>query len=274
MRALRRGLLAYWYATLEGTEAAAIEAATAAWYVNVLDEAVFEHAHGQAYRRVRASDRLGQVVMGLELLRNCEIHAPVVFDGLLVESHRYGVPLSMGGHAPRSVFKWAEWEALPPAYRDVTSSATEAQVQKRARGEAQHAYRQAVQARQVIETLFDAMAFFQSLDARLIGPPAPPVRWSFVEVPEVPDTDPDLAGPTAWHLARPVGLDAYEPFLPDLACRSTERRAAQWRPADRTFTDRAKRGAEASTVCTSQRGPARAPRQRQGRRLQRLRARS
>jgi hypothetical protein len=29
MRAFRRGLLAYWYATLEGTEAAAIEAATA-----------------------------------------------------------------------------------------------------------------------------------------------------------------------------------------------------------------------------------------------------
>jgi hypothetical protein len=44
MRALRRGLLSYWYATLEGGEAAAIEAATATWYVNILDEAVFEHA--------------------------------------------------------------------------------------------------------------------------------------------------------------------------------------------------------------------------------------
>ena len=53
MRALRRGLLSYWYATLEGEEAAAIEAATAAWYVNILDEAAFEHAHGDRYRALR-----------------------------------------------------------------------------------------------------------------------------------------------------------------------------------------------------------------------------
>jgi TatD DNase family protein len=33
------GLLACWYATLDGTETAAIEAATATWYVNILDKA-------------------------------------------------------------------------------------------------------------------------------------------------------------------------------------------------------------------------------------------
>jgi hypothetical protein len=44
MRALRRGVLSYWYATLEDAEAAAIEAATATWCVNVLDESVFEKA--------------------------------------------------------------------------------------------------------------------------------------------------------------------------------------------------------------------------------------
>jgi hypothetical protein len=65
MRALRRGLLSYWYATLEGEEAAAIEAATATWYVNILDEAVFEAAHDKTYRDLRANDRLGQVVMGI-----------------------------------------------------------------------------------------------------------------------------------------------------------------------------------------------------------------
>jgi hypothetical protein len=127
MRALRRGLLSYWYATLEGTEAAAIEAATATWYVNILDEAVFEDAHDKSYRDLRAKDRLGQVVMGLEFIRNCETHAPIVFDGLLVETRLYGVPLSMGGQAMRSVPKWAEWEALPVAYREVSSSATERQ---------------------------------------------------------------------------------------------------------------------------------------------------
>lgn len=235
MRALRRGVLSYWYATLEGEEAAAIEAATATWYVNILDEAVFEDAHGKSYRDLRAKDRLGQVVMGLELIRNCETHAPVVFDGLLVETHVYGVPLSIGGQVMRLVFKWAEWDALPVAYREVSS--TDSQAQRRARAEAQHAYREAVRDRHVIETLFDAMAFFQSLDARLVGPPAPPLRWSFTEIP---DTDPELDEPTTWYLARPLGLDEFEPFLPGLASRTTERLTAQWRAADRYFEAKVK----------------------------------
>jgi hypothetical protein len=235
IRALRRGVLSYWYATLEGEEAAAIEAATATWYVNILDEAVFEDAHGKSYRDLRANDRLGQVVMGLELIRNCETHAPVVFDGLLVETHVYGVPLSIGGQVMRSVFKWAEWDALPVAYRDLSS--TDLQAQRRARAEAQHAYREAVRDRHVIETLFDAMAFFQSLDARLVGPPAPPLRWAFMEIP---DTDLQLNEPTTWYLARPLGLDEFETVLPGLACRTTERLTAQWRAADRYFEAKVK----------------------------------
>jgi hypothetical protein len=238
MRALRRGVLSYWYATIEDGEAAAIEAATATWYVNILDEAVFQPAHGTSYEDLRANDRLGQVVMGLELIRNCETHASVVFDGLLVGSRIYGVPLSFGGQAMRSVFKWAEWDELPLAYRDVSSSAMHRQ--KRARAEAQHAYRQAVQTRQVTETLFDAMAFFQSLDERLVGPSPPPLRWAFTEAPEIPDTDPSLEEPTKWYLARPLGLDAFEPFLPDLACRTTERLTAQWPAADRYFKAKVK----------------------------------
>ncbi len=37
VRALRRAVLAYWYATLEDPEAAALEAITATLYVNILD---------------------------------------------------------------------------------------------------------------------------------------------------------------------------------------------------------------------------------------------
>jgi hypothetical protein len=109
----------------------------------------------------------------LELIRNCETHAPVVFDGLLIETQVYGVPLSIGGQVLRSVFKWAEWDALPVANREVSS--TDSQAQRRARAEAQHAYRQAVQDRHVTETLLDAMAFFQSLDERLLALPPPPL---------------------------------------------------------------------------------------------------
>jgi hypothetical protein len=41
-------------------------------------------------------------------------------------------------------------------------------------------------------------------------------------------------------VARPLGLDAFEPFLPDIVCRDTERRTAQWPPADRTLEARAR----------------------------------
>jgi hypothetical protein len=236
MRALRRGLFAYWYATLEGTEAAAIEAATATWYVNILDEAVFEQAHGEPYKNLRASDRLGRVVMGLELIRNCETHAPVVFDKLLVESTAYSVPLAVEGPpVMRSVLAWAAYDVLPAPYRDVPSSATAAQ--RRARAEALDGYRKAVRLRHVIETLLDAMAFFESLDDRLVGPPAPSLRWAFAELP---DTDPEFAKPSGWYVARPLGLDAFEPFLPDMVCRDTERRTVQWPPADRTLEARAR----------------------------------
>jgi hypothetical protein len=235
MRALRRGVLSYWYATLEDAEAAAIEAATATWYVNVLDESVFEKAFEEQYQRLRAKDRLGRVVMGLELIRNCETHAPVVFDGLLVDTHWYGVPRSTGAFTVRRVFAWADADALPETYRDVSSGATSAQ--RRARAEAQDGYRKDVEGRHVIETLFDAMAFFHSLDARLVGPPAPSLRWSFAEIP---DTDPEVADPTSWYLARPLGLDAFELFLPSLACRDSERRTARWPPADHTLDARAR----------------------------------
>ena len=236
MRAFRRGLLAYWYATLEDTEAAAIEAATATWYVNILDETVFEQAHGEPYKDLRANDRLGRVVMGLELIRNCETHAPVLFDKLLLESIAYGVPLAMGGPpVMRSVLAWAAYDALPAHYRDVSSSTTAAQ--RRARPEALDGYRKAVQLRHVVETLLDAMAFFQSLDTRLVGPPAPSLRWAFAELP---DSNPEFAKPSRWYVTRPMGLDAFEPFLPDIACRDTERRTAQWPPADRTLEVRAR----------------------------------
>jgi hypothetical protein len=240
MRALRRGVLSYWYATLEDAEAAAIEAATATWYVNVLDESVFEKAFEEQYQRLRAKDRLGRVVMGLELIRNCETHAPVVFDGLLVDTHWYGVPRSTGAFTVRRVFAWADADALPETYRDVSSGATSAQ--RRARAEAQDGYRKDVEGRHVIETLFDAMAFFHSLDGRLVGPPAASLRWSFAEIP---DTDLEVADPTSWYLARPLGLDAFELFLPSLACRDSERRTARWPPPTVPWTQGPDRPARA-----------------------------
>lgn len=242
MRALRRAVLAYWYATLEDPEVAALEAATATFYVNILDESVFEMALEEPYRVLRRDTPLGRVVTGLELVRNCETHARVLAEGLLVTRGMLSVPLNGGGTIMRSVFAWTEYSQLPVDYRDLPAGAREGQV--RARREAQHGYKDAVQDRHVIETLFDAMAFFEAIDPRLVGAEGPRLPWAYGEAyAQLPDSSLDADPAPNWLLARPMGLDLYELFLPDIRCRYTERRSAGWPAADTTFKDRRKSAA-------------------------------
>jgi hypothetical protein len=227
--------MSYWYATLEDPEAATLEAASASFFVNILDEAIFEPALGDPYRQIRARDRLGRVVTGLELIRNCEIHSPILADGLLVERQLLGVPLHQGGQAMRSVYAWAEYDRLPEEYRSLEREASERQ--QRARGEAQDGYRKAVQGRHVIETLLDAVAFFEGLDTRLVKLAGPELPWAYGEAyAELPIGEPSAI--QGWILARPLGLDQFELFLPDIVCRYTERRSARWPAADDTLKNR------------------------------------
>jgi hypothetical protein len=236
MRALRRAVLAYWYATLEDPEAAALEATTATLYVSILDEAVFAPALGASYRDIRSQDRLGRIVTGLELIRNCETHSSILAEDLLVQKQILGVPLHQGGQLMRSVYAWAEYDQLPDGYRNLPSGTGDGQI--RARGEAQDGCRKAVQGRHVVETLLDAMAFFESLDPRLIGVDGPLLQWAYDEAyGELPvGENPD--GAQAWLVARPMGLDRFELFLPDIVCRDTERRSARWQAADMTLRER------------------------------------
>ena len=171
-------------------------------------------------------------MLGLELVRNCETHSPLLTESLLVRSGLFGVPSSRCGTIMRSVYRWAEYADLPALYKDLAASAT--QTQYRARAEAQDGYRKAVQGRPVAETIFDALAFFCSLDGRLVGTVGPRTRWAFAEqgFAELPNTDPRFEEPAAWFLARPMGMDQFEPYLPDLACRYFERRTALWPAAD------------------------------------------
>jgi hypothetical protein len=233
MRALRRAVIAFWYATIEDSQAALIEAVQACFVVNILDEAVFEHALDEPYRQLRAKDRLGKVVTGLELIRNCEAHAHVGFGGLLVERRVLGVPAN-DGTLYRLVPAWAEYSDLPSTYVEPDQSATPNQ--KRARGEAQHGYRTAVAGRAVVETLLDAIAFFQMIDARLVVKDGPVLQHAYVEL--LPDRDPANGEPEHVFLTKPIGLDTFEVFLPPMATRHTERRSAQWQAADGCFAAR------------------------------------
>lgn len=234
MRALRRAVISYWYATIEDMHAAAIEAATATFYINILDEAVFEISHGEMYREAREKSALGRVVAGLELIRNCETHSPIIADNLLFVGQVLSVPFQNGGTIMRQVYKWADDSLLPDAYIGIPDDARPKQ--KRARKAALHAYRQDVKGRSVIETFFDAMSFFQKLDSRLIGPQGDSLQYAYAIVPD--DGVNPLVG---WKLFRPMLLDLSEPFLPDIVCRNTERRSALWPAADKYFTERKKR---------------------------------
>lgn len=65
------------------------------------------------------------------------------------------------------------------------------------------------------------------------------MRWAFGEsYGLLPDTDPQLEPAKMYFLACPVGLDVFEPFLPDIVCRPFERRSAQWPAADETMKAR------------------------------------
>ncbi len=235
MRALRRAVVAYWYATLEGKDAAHIEAARAATVVNVLDEAVFETALGQAYRDLRARDRLGQVATGLELVRNCEIHAAVDAPDLLVESRLISVPLATTpGQLMRGVYKWANELDLPDEYKNLPSDAPEGA--RRARGEARHGYRQAVQGRVVAETLLDAIQWFQGIEPSLVVDAPVESRYSYAEVPATNAADDSDGQSVPIFIAPLSGLDANEVVLPDLATRWHERRDARTGASDEWFS--------------------------------------
>lgn len=215
--ALRRRIFDYWYATLEGEDAAHAEAALAAIVVNVLDEAVFQAVHGEAYRTERRLNPLGRVVMGLELIRNCEVHSSEA--GSLKEHAMFSFP----GVGMRAQYHWPALADLPAEYRKRQTD------EHRARGEARDAYDKWVADRPVIETLLDAVAFFGQLDSSLVADQPIELTSPLCSAPLAED------GQTA--LYKPVGLDRYALFLPDLACRNTERRAPHWPSADRWLAD-------------------------------------
>lgn len=205
-------MIAFWYSTIEDLEAASIEAIQACFIVNILDEAVFERALGKPYRQIREKDSQGRVVTGLELVRNCETHAHVRYDSLLVVHRVIGVPLARGGSLYRLVPVWAEYADLPAAYVQLDQSATPNQ--KRARGEAQHGYRSAVGGRSALETLLDAIGFFQKIDPRLVMQDGPDLQYAYVEL--LPDRDPATGEPEHVFLTKPIGLDTFEVLLPSL----------------------------------------------------------
>ncbi|MEX1005802.1 MAG: hypothetical protein WD156_10600 [Acidimicrobiia bacterium] len=168
MRALQRQVADAWAATTEtdtslcgvhGMEAecevVAISTAFAVTAARVVDYEVFHAEHGQAYLDAKQSERQGQVVDGLVLIRNAEIHLPVILDP---DVPRVLSLLTRDGRSAfRVVPKWKPYGQLPPDVQNNTKTS------KRCHA----AYQATVAGEPVIETLLDAIAWFVKCDPSL-----------------------------------------------------------------------------------------------------------
>ncbi|GAA3679255.1 hypothetical protein GCM10022420_070890 [Streptomyces iranensis] len=136
------------------TERVALEIAPALAAIRTLDLEVICNSQSPAdqdrYRSLLASDPQGQVVRGLLLLRNADIHLPATVD---VKTDR----ITGGVNHVRVFPSWQPYDQLPGAIR--TSTGT--------RPGAHNAYRTAVGGHLVVDTLLDAFAFFHRCDPTL-----------------------------------------------------------------------------------------------------------
>ncbi|MFH8701324.1 hypothetical protein [Streptomyces chartreusis] len=143
------------------SERVALEIAPALAAVRTLDLEVFRAgqrgADGQRYLDLQKTDLQGQVVLGLVLARNADIHLPATLD--------LHVDRVVGNDDGYQVMpSWLTYDRLPAVVRANKRS----QGNKNGTSEASHdAYRDAVGGHLVIETLLDAFAFFRRCDPAL-----------------------------------------------------------------------------------------------------------
>jgi hypothetical protein len=141
------------------SERVALEIAPALAAIRTLDLEVIRNSQAdqQPYLDLQKTDPQGQVVLGLVLARNADIHLPATLD----------VPVDRvvgEGDGFRVMPSWQPYDQLPTVVRG------NKRTQNNGKGTSEHshnAYRDAVGGRLVIETLLDAFAFFLRCDPTL-----------------------------------------------------------------------------------------------------------
>lgn len=176
MHALQRQVLATWLATTEtdttlcrdhglevDAEAVAIESAFAVTAVRVLDLECFQKGGTAGYKAHRDDADDGQVVSAMNLIRNAEIHLPVILDP---DVHRtVGVPMADGSQRFRVFPKWVPYIRLPQEIRDSVRTKDKPNA---TRAKAHQHYETALEGRFVVETLLDAVRFFHACDPTIV----------------------------------------------------------------------------------------------------------
>ena len=172
MHALQRQVRATWLATVETdttlcrdhgleveAEAVAIESAFAVTAVRVLDLECFQRGGTPGYTDHRDDTDDGRVVSAMNLIRNAEIHLPVILDP---DVHRT-VGVTMADHTQRfRVFPtWVPYARLPQVIRDSIRTKDN---RNATRSRAHDHYASSLEGRFVVETLLDAVRFFDACD--------------------------------------------------------------------------------------------------------------
>ena len=171
MLALQRQVEATWVATLDNdsvlcrdhgpeldVEPLGVELSFALVAVRVLDLEVFDRSCGTNYRDHRQGCPEGRVVDGLTLMRNSEVHVPVVVDPGI--SRALSVPIMREGEVwPfRGQFRifpsWLEFDELPSAVQETTKTAERCKT----------SYQEFVGGRLILDSLLDAVKFFHECD--------------------------------------------------------------------------------------------------------------
>lgn len=164
MRALQRQIADVWHAMIETdtflcpqhgmvaeAEVVAISTAFAATAVRVLDLEVFQREHNDTYLEALKTNPKGQVVDGLLLIRNAEIHMPVILDPNVDQVLSFY-------DGSKQLFR------VRPKFRPYTELPTEV---KQSTGTAERchiAYKATVQGQDVIEVLLDSLQWFLECD--------------------------------------------------------------------------------------------------------------
>ena len=159
IRALRRQTRRVWLAQDDkDTEQLAIELTLAVAAVRVLDLEVFQATHGTRYEQHRNAHAAGQAVNGMTLVRNAEMHLPLVLSP--ASNPVYGFTYDPHGESANHVFlnaKWEMYDDLPERVREDARTARRCHT----------GYRTALEGIPVTETLLEALAFFCECDPRL-----------------------------------------------------------------------------------------------------------
>jgi hypothetical protein len=131
-------------------EAVAIEVGHALVSLRTVDKDVLHHSYGDAYLTAKAASDRGLVVDGLVLIRNSEVHLPVVVD-----PNPDRVIGNLDGF--RVLPTWKPYADLPTEVRQNTRTAPRCH----------DAYRTHVERSLVIETLLDALGWVLECDPAL-----------------------------------------------------------------------------------------------------------